>query len=403
MSFLAEGEVTKPVEKIHPSNLQHVHKEVVVHAFRRLVEHSHPSKGKGDLTISIHSFAHSRMEWLHKTVPELENLAEKYHIGNFVAIRGTDQRFFESMPIYARLGMHLLFYGKEQVKLLEGNKFVEDVLREQSVHEGKIYDSPESVKNIPSFIKMYNIQLDELLEPDIHKYHTFNEFFYRRLKPGARPVENSDNPRGFCCAADCRLVVYQTVSLAEKFWIKGDEFSIPSLLGLDPTDPFCEALSGGSLAIFRLAPADYHRFHSPVDGRVLAEHRDIPGQYYTVNPQAVNEPNLDVFTRNKRSSLIVEHEISKKPVAIVAVGALLVGSIRWTYNNEIKRGDDVGYFAYGGSTVIAVFPPGLIEFDEDLVLNSTGKSAVAAGQGSIETLVKVGYSLGKMPDAAQST
>ncbi|KAI6149305.1 phosphatidylserine decarboxylase-domain-containing protein [Pisolithus tinctorius] len=401
MSSLEEVEIVKPIENIHPDNLQRVHKEVVIHAFRQLVEHSHPSKGNGDVTTTVHASAHSRVEWLHKVVPELETLAEKYHIGNFVAIRGTNQRFFESMPIYARLGMHLLFYGKEQVKLLEGNKLVEDTLREQSIHQGKIYDSPESAKNIPSFIKMYNIQLDELLEPDIHKYHTFNEFFSRKLKPGARPVENVDKPRGFCSAADCRLVVYQTISLAEKFWIKGDEFSIPSLLGLNPTDPICEALSGGSLAIFRLAPADYHRFHSPVDGRVLTEHRDISGEYYTVNPQAVNEPNLDVFTRNKRSVLLLEHEVSKKPIAIVAVGALLVGSIVWTYSNEIKRGDEVGYFAYGGSTVIAVFPPGLIEFDEDLVLNSTGKSVAANGQGSIETLVRVGYSLGKMPDTVE--
>ncbi|KAI6042059.1 phosphatidylserine decarboxylase-domain-containing protein [Pisolithus marmoratus] len=396
---LEEGQVTKPVERNHSENLRRVRKEVVVHAFQQLVEHTHPSKGKGDVTTSVHAFAHSRVEWLHKAVPDLENLAQKYHIGNFVAIRGTNQRIFESMPIYARLGMHMLFYGKEQVKLLEGNKLVEDVLREQSVRQGKVYDSPESVKNIPSFIKMYNIQLDELLEPDIHKYHTFNQFFYRRLKPGARPVENADNPRGFCSAADCRLVVYQTVDLAETFWIKGDEFSIPSLLGLEPTDPVCETLRGSSLAIFRLAPADYHRFHSPVDGRVLTAPRDIPGEYYTVNPQAVNEPKLDVFTRNKRSVLLIEHEVSKKPIAIVAVGALLVGSITWTYNDEIKRGDEIGYFAYGGSTVIAVFPPGLIEFDGDLVLNSTGRSEAAAGQGSIETLVKVGYSLGKMPDA----
>ncbi|KAI6010719.1 phosphatidylserine decarboxylase-domain-containing protein [Pisolithus orientalis] len=386
MSSLEEVEIVKPIENIHPNNLQRVQKEVVIHAFRQLVEHSHPSKGKGNVTTTVHAFAHSRVEWLHKVVPELETLAEKYHIGNFVAIRGTNQRFFESMPIYARLGMHLLFYGKEQVKLLEGNKLVEDTLREQSIHQGKIYDSPESAKNIPSFIKMYNIQLDELLEPDIHKYHTFNEFFSRKLKPGARPVENwYTRP----LASQRSFGSRETNSLYHRSWV-----SIPPILS-------AKQLSGGSLAIFRLAPADYHRFHSPVDGRVLTEHRDIPGEYYTVNPQAVNEPNLDVFTRNKRSVLLLEHEVSKKPIAIVAVGALLVGSIVWTYNNEIKRGDEVGYFAYGGSTVIAVFPPGLIQFDEDLVLNSTGKSVAANGQGSIETLVKVGYSLGKMPDTVE--
>ena len=284
MTALSEGDLTKPVEEIHPSNLHGSHKDDIARAFNQLVERSHPSSGNGDITQSIHGPAHSRLPWLHKVVPQLESLADKYHIGNFVAVRGTNQRIFESMPIYARLGMHLLFHGHEQVKLLEGSRHVEDVLKEQSIREGKIFDSPESVKNIPSFIKTYNIPLDELHEPDIHKYNTFNEFFYRKLKQGARPVENVEDSKGFCSAADCRLVVYQTVDLAEKFWIKGDEFSIPSLLGLDATHPHCQTLQGGSIAIFRLAPADYHRFHSPADGTVIGEPRDISGQYYTGQP-----------------------------------------------------------------------------------------------------------------------
>ncbi|KAG6332662.1 hypothetical protein ID866_6430, partial [Astraeus odoratus] len=183
MASLPESEVTKPVEKIHPNNLHGTHKDVIAHALQRLVEHTHPSTGHTDVTQGIHGPAHSEPSWLYKFVPELETLANKYHIGNFVAIRGTNQQFFESMPIYARLGMHLLFYGREQVKLLEGNKHVDHILREESIRQGKIYDSPESVKNIPSFIKAYQIQLDELLEPDIHKYGNFNEFFYRKLKP----------------------------------------------------------------------------------------------------------------------------------------------------------------------------------------------------------------------------
>lgn len=136
-----------------------------------------------------------------------------------------------------------------------------------------------------------------------------------------------------------------------------------------------------------------------------------------MNPQAVNQPNLDVFTRNKRSVLVLEHGVSKQPVAIVAVGALLVGSIVWTHDvrygccqefcamidmifqKQVKKGDEIGYFAYGGSTLVVVFPPGVIEFDDDLVKNSVGEGPAASGKEAIETLVKVGYSLGNMPDA----
>ena len=84
-----------------------------------------------------------------------------------------------------------------------------------------------------------------------------------------------------------------------------------------------------------------------------------------MNPQAVNEPGFDVFTANKRSVLYLTHAASGRRVAFVAIGAMLVGSIRWTGGKqqgaEIRRGDELGYFAYGGSTVVALFPKGLIQ------------------------------------------
>ncbi len=84
--------------------------------------------------------------------------------------------------------------------------------------QGKNYDAPESVKNIPSFIDTYAIQTDELLEPDITKYNSFNEFFFRKLKDGARPIQNEEDPKQVCSAADSRLTVFESVSLAKQFW-----------------------------------------------------------------------------------------------------------------------------------------------------------------------------------------
>lgn len=276
-------QLTKPIKQINTQSvLAGANNDDVASGFVGLVENSsRPPQGSGEVTQDIHAPAHAHLPFLHKLVPQLENLANKYHVGNFVIDRKTKEKFFESMPIYARLGMHLLFHGKEQTKLLEDSKRVEDLLREQSVHEGKIYDSPKSVEHIPSFIHTYKIALDELLYPEIEHYATFNEFFYRKLKPDARPIEEADNENGFCCAADSRLVVYPTVDLAKTFWIKGDEFSIPNLLGLDRTHKLCTEFEGGSLAIFRLAPSDYHRFHSPADATLLGKAWDIPGQYYT--------------------------------------------------------------------------------------------------------------------------
>jgi phosphatidylserine decarboxylase len=242
------------------------------------------------------------------------------------------------------LGMHLLYYGGAQEALLQ-NKSVESILLDLTQKEGATFDDPASVKNIPSFIKTYSIQTDELRNPDLSSYKNFNEFFFRQLREDARPVQNEDDPFGFCSAADCRLTTYPTVDLARKFWVKGRNFTIPNLLGVATDSPQAQLFDNGSLAIFRLAPADYHRFHSPLDGEI-GDYTTFPGQYYTVNPQAVNEPGFDVFTANHRSVLYMTHEATGSPIALVAIGAMLVGSIVWTNGAKkgakVKKGEELG-------------------------------------------------------------
>jgi phosphatidylserine decarboxylase len=391
MHFFHHQVNDKPVEKLDSSvnNLSDAQTDHVAKGLESMVAHSETNH---DVSHGIHMHGKNILEvgWITEMIPGIEKLATSYHIGNFVLVRETQERIFESMPIYARIGMHLLFYGNAQEKVLQ-YRSVEHLLQEQSIKQGKIYNSPESVKSIPSFVKTYSLDLNELLESDITKYANFNDFFSRKLKPGARPVQDIDNPRGICSAADSRLTVYPTVDLACKFWIKGAQFTIPNLLQVPADSPTALELDGSSLAIFRLAPADYHRFHCPIDG-VIGDRTNVPGQYYTVNPQAVNEPKFDVFTANTRSILYLTHSATGKRVAFVAVGALLVGSVVWTKGAEkgaeVKRGDELGYFSYGGSTVVAIFPKGVVEFDKDLVKNS---------DEPIETLVKVGSSLGTTP------
>ena len=161
---------------------------------------------------------------------------------------------------------------------------------------------------------------------------------------------------------------------------------------------WANTFDGGAIAISRLAPQDYHRWHSPVDG-VIESITEIPGTYYTVNPQAINEAGaLNVFCENRRSVMIVRRKIgssqsSSSVFAIVAVGAMLVGSIKYNpgivVGAEIRRGQCLGAFQYGGSTVIALSPRGEVVFDADLVANSTDKCC--------ETLVKVGWRIGRGP------
>jgi phosphatidylserine decarboxylase len=139
------------------------------------------------------------------------------------------------------------------------------------------------------------------------------------------------------------------------------------------------------LAIFRLAPQDYHRFHFPVDG-IVRSFQHFEGSYFTVNPMAVRT-SVDVYTENTRVVTIIDSKYHGK-VAFVAIGAMLVGStiITAQVGSEYARMEELGYFAFGGSTIVLLFEKDRVEFDSDLTVNSAS---------SLETLCKMGNSLGK--------
>jgi phosphatidylserine decarboxylase len=175
-----------------------------------------------------------------------------------------------------------------------------------SIKQGVKYDSPQSAEAIAPFIEFHNLNLNEVLDPldsfsmrfsssfvmgaNVENTETFNEFFYRKLKPDARPVEQPDDPYRLVSAADCRLMAFSTVNEATRLWIKGRDFTVQRLLG-DAYKHEADKYMGGALVIFRLAPQDYHRFHSPVDGKI-GTMTYIAGEYYTVNVSLSRQANI---------------------------------------------------------------------------------------------------------------
>lgn len=122
-----------------------------------------------------------------------------------------------------------------------------------------------------------------MLKSDCNSSHTCSHI--RKLKPSARPVECPNDPYRLVSGADCRLMAFESVSEATRLWVKGREFTVARLLG-PAYQGEAERYVGGALCIFRLAPQDYHRFHSPVDG-VIGPMTYIAGEYYTVNVSVV--------------------------------------------------------------------------------------------------------------------
>ncbi|KAJ4824416.1 hypothetical protein Tsubulata_033282 [Turnera subulata] len=250
------------------------------------------------------------------------------------------------------LSMRAIYQSKIGLGLMD--KGAKEILQSLSEKQGRKMDTLESAKDIPKFVEAFKdqINLAEVKHPMEH-FKTFNEFFIRELKPGARPIAFMERDDIAVCAADCRLMAFRSVEESLRFWIKGRKFSINGLLGAETCS---SSFTSGSLVIFRLAPQDYHRFHVPVSG-TIEQFTDMPGSLYTVNPIAVNSKYCNVFTENKR-------------VAFVAIGATMVGSITFLKKkgDYVKKGDE-----------------GAIRIDEDLLANSAR---------SLETLVSVGMRLG---------
>lgn len=179
------------------------------------------------------------------------------------------------------------------------------------------------------------------------EFRNFNEFFYRKLKPHARPCSAPEIPEIVTSPADSRTVVFNRMEDAQRIWVKGREFSVERLLSSAyPQD--AKRYHNGALGIFRLAPQDYHRFHIPVDG-VMGEPKLIDGEYYTVNPMAIRSA-LDVYGENIRVVVPIDSERHGR-VMVICVGAMMVGStiITRKTGEHVKRAEELGYFKFGKS------------------------------------------------------
>src|SRR5690554_4072469 len=260
---------------------------------------------------------------------------------------------------------------------------------------GQLADSDRTpaLKNrvVKWFIGRYGVNMSEAAESDPTAYSSFNAFFTRALKPGARSVDQS--PEAFVSPVDGAISQLGQVSADDRvFQAKGQSFSLTELLGGDGSraEPFRE----GAFATLYLSPKDYHRIHMPMAGTLKAMVY-VPGKLFSVNPvTAENVPNL--FARNERVACIFDTEAG--PMALVLVGAMIVGSVettwggviapnphkvsRWQYQGDeavsFEKGEEMGRFRLG-STVVLVMPRGSMKWKPNQVPGKTVRMGEAFG------------------------
>lgn len=221
---------------------------------------------------------------------------------------------------------------------------------------------PASKAMVAPFIRDYGLNPGEFANAP-ESFATFNEFFYRKLKPEARPIDS--DPASVVFPADGRHFCIPVLGKESHVFAKGQRFDLPALLG-DAHPEF----AGGSLLVSRLCPVDYHRFHFPCAG-TPGSARLVNGPLFSVSPIALAR-NLAYLWENKRMITLVDSPSAGR-VAVVEIGATCVGAILQTYQPDapVAKGAEKGYFAFGGSCVITVFQAGRVTFATDLVAASS--------------------------------
>lgn len=221
------------------------------------------------------------------------------------------------------------------------------------------------------FVRKYGVNMAEAASPDLASYASFNEFFTRPLKPGARPLASAD----LICPVDGAISQFGAIQRDQIFQAKGHHYSSTALVGGDAV--LAAQFDNGHFATLYLSPRDYHRIHMPCDG-VLKRMIYVPGDLFSVNPlTARGVPGL--FARNER--VVCVFDGPHGPFALVLVGATVVGSMatvwqgvinpprgpvrEWRYDGgaiALKRGEEMGRFLLG-STVVMLFPAGPLQFN----------------------------------------
>lgn len=223
---------------------------------------------------------------------------------------------------------------------------------------GSLQDTRRSARKIEPFVRRFGIPMEDY---EAREFRSFNEFFIRRFRPGARPFASaSDVMPAFC---EARYFALATTDASTRMQVKGIDLSPAQLLGdAKRAAPFL----GGPVLLARLCPVDYHRFHFPDAGKAI-EHLRLTGPLHSVNPMALRFKKDILITNERQHTLLETRNFGK--LAYVEVGATCVGRIVQSHdlNRPFERGDEKGYFLFGGSTVVVLGEPGAWTPDADLL------------------------------------
>ncbi len=240
---------------------------------------------------------------------------------------------------------------------------------------GRRMSTLQSAARVAPFIARYGLDPAEFANPP-SSFRSFNEFFFRKLKPAARPIDPDEASVVF--PADGRHLGFERASSIQDVFVKGQQFDLAALLG---DAQLAARYAHGALVLSRLCPVDYHRFHFPVSG-VAGEARPLGGPLFSVSPIALRKRLAYLWTNKRVVTPLVTERFGT--VMIVEIGATCVGTIAQTFEpgQAVAKGSEKGYFAFGGSSTITLFEPGAVRLEADLAAHSARQTELYAKVGT---------------------
>lgn len=280
-----------------------------------------------------------------------------------------EEKIYGQVMLEVIYGNHLFSFLISKILLTIFSKFPF-----LSMLYGYLQKKTKSKKKIVPFIEFYQVNMEEFVEPE-GGFNSFNDFFIRKVKKEARPIQGGDEIA--ILPADGRYLVFPNISKSNHFFIKGQRLSLEELL---QDSSLIERYTEGALVFARLCPTDYHRFHFPC-ACIPSSPKLINGYLYSVNPIALRK-NIKILSENKRVITELETKSFGK-VLYIEVGATAVGTIQQTYEpgKSYPKGEEKGFFEFGGSTVLLLFEKNTIVFDQDFIEASKQGLEIKAHMG----------------------
>jgi phosphatidylserine decarboxylase len=328
----------------------------VVNELKTLLDNKRPDL-KNSLTKLINGSAKDKKSYWYK-----HNSLEEFYIFLNKWLTYTPEKIANAQDyserfksLYRYKGQSKTYYRDDGINFVRDKDFTDWM--QKFVHErGVFMDSQESAAVANKWINNGTIDMSSYQIPE-GGFVSFNDFFTRKLKPGARPISDPNNNAVLVCPADCRISpISYALTSDQDFEVKNDTYNIAALLGsVERANKF----AGGAALVCLLYPKDYHRFHAPVTGTIAAK-GSLDDKHYYYGFKGL----VKYFSEYHRAYYLINTRHYGQ-VGFVAIGMSDINSVNMPLpvdlNREIEKGEEIGYFAYGGSGIVILFEPGILK------------------------------------------